>query len=428
MRIAIFYHDYGTETLDCSRPDLGNPGLGGTQYCFLMLAYFYAKKYINDTIDLFRMKRNETGSKLPISENLNIIECDSLSCFCNLCGNYDMALLNFSFAEEALTMIKDKTAKLIIWVHNWIRGSILKQLSDSQIVKKIVFLGQEHYERYLDDKIINKAVVIQNMYRFSGCRRNNKTHNVVFTGGLIPSKGFHYLAKSWKRIVRRVPDAKLFVVGGQRIYGGKVELGRMGLAEKSYEEYFLKFLIDSNKNLLSSVNFLGVLGIEKEEIYKNASVGIINPTGKTEVCPLSAIEMENYFLPIVSKNTNGLPDVIKNKKTGILFKTRRGFEKSVVKLLTKDKLNEKYGLEGNYFGKKQFDPENVILLWNELFNGVYSGKYSPCYHFTGNNGNNFKWLRKISRFIHRCPLFRNAPSLIQIEGYFASRLRKENKK
>lgn len=36
----ILFFDKGLSGVDCSRPDLGNPGVGGTQYCFLLLIYY----------------------------------------------------------------------------------------------------------------------------------------------------------------------------------------------------------------------------------------------------------------------------------------------------------------------------------------------------------------------------------------------------
>ena len=428
MKICIFYHDYGEETLDCRRPDLGNPGLGGTQYCFLMLMYFYPQMNPDDELTVFRLKREKTGSILPEFDNLKIVECDSLDYFASQCNRFDVVLINFSFALEFLKKTNDPKIKLIVWVHNWIRGEILKTLASNPIVKRVIFLGQEHYERYIDDPIIKKADVVENMYYFGKKSSRRESYNVVFTGGLIPAKGFHYLAKSWKHIIYKVPEANLFVVGGQRIYGGHKKLGPLQIAEENYEKYFYKYLTDRKKNLLSSVHFLGVLGKEKDTIYNESAVGIINPTGKTEVCPLSAIEMERFSIPVISKKTNGLPDVVINKVTGILFKTRLGFEHAIVKMLKNKKLNQKYGDAGFNFGNEKFSPHIITKKWKSVFANVNSGNDAGSYKFKGNNSNNFKWVRKISVVIHRIPIFRNIPSTIQVEDLFFKSVRRKKGK
>ena len=40
MNIGFYFFDKGLSGVDCSRPDLGNPGVGGTQYCFFLLIYY----------------------------------------------------------------------------------------------------------------------------------------------------------------------------------------------------------------------------------------------------------------------------------------------------------------------------------------------------------------------------------------------------
>lgn len=49
-------------------------------------------------------------------------------------------------------------------------------------------------------------------------RTNADTKKVVYSGALIKQKGFHILAKAWKNILKAVPDAELYVLGGG-LYG-----------------------------------------------------------------------------------------------------------------------------------------------------------------------------------------------------------------
>lgn len=52
MRIAIYYDDSGSKELDLSSPEKGNPGVGGTQFCFLMLMN-YLKRHLKKDDMLF---------------------------------------------------------------------------------------------------------------------------------------------------------------------------------------------------------------------------------------------------------------------------------------------------------------------------------------------------------------------------------------
>ena len=51
-RIAIFVDDSNYNNIDISHPENGNPGIGGTEYCFANLIYAL-KKYSNNYIGLY---------------------------------------------------------------------------------------------------------------------------------------------------------------------------------------------------------------------------------------------------------------------------------------------------------------------------------------------------------------------------------------
>jgi glycosyltransferase involved in cell wall biosynthesis len=64
----------------------------------------------------------------------------------------------------------------------------------------------------------------------------NKEQIVTYVGALIPTKGFHKLAKVWKNILKKVPTAKLQVIGDGKLYNKNAVLGPHGIAEAKYEK------------------------------------------------------------------------------------------------------------------------------------------------------------------------------------------------
>ena len=54
----------------------------------------------------------------------------------------------------------------------------------------------------------------------------NGGHNVVYLGGLNKYKGFHVLAKAWKKVLAEVSDAKLIVLGSGKLYNRETSMGR----------------------------------------------------------------------------------------------------------------------------------------------------------------------------------------------------------
>lgn len=69
MKIAIFIDNENILGVDCRNPENGNPGIGGTEYCILLLAQVYKKAYPNDEVVLFATKQG----MLPKTDAVEIV-------------------------------------------------------------------------------------------------------------------------------------------------------------------------------------------------------------------------------------------------------------------------------------------------------------------------------------------------------------------
>lgn len=68
LAISIFCDDRNYSNIDLSHPELGNPGVGGTEYCFAYLIYAL-KKYTNISVTLYK-----TGSSsFPVSDSVILV-------------------------------------------------------------------------------------------------------------------------------------------------------------------------------------------------------------------------------------------------------------------------------------------------------------------------------------------------------------------
>ena len=413
MRIGILYDDGGSKGLNLSRPDKGNPGVGGSQFCFLMLVY-YLRFYKDYEITLYHTNDNHNifcngiTVKLVTDINLLIGQCVD--------DNIDILLINFSRLKQLNDDIKKYMIKTIAWVHNFISLDFMKMVNNNDYVKRIVFVGKEQYDRYIDDPLIEKSVCIFNMFNseLPGYQRLYKLKPIVtYTGALIPGKGFHMLAREWKHIVNKVPNAELYIIGNGKLYNRNAKLGKYGIASEEYEQRFMKFITDETGSILPSVHFMGILGDEKNKIYQMTKVGVINPTARTEICSISSIEMEACGIPVISKFKNGMPDVIANNRTGILVKSCKQMRKSIVKLLNNNELNGLYSKNAKRYVNDKFSPKKITEQWYNLFQDVYYNRETvfekPCTNWT----NNFKWIRAINRQIRK--KFGFLPSIAFIE-------------
>ncbi|HEL1655162.1 TPA: glycosyltransferase family 4 protein [Streptococcus suis] len=426
MKIGILFDDVGKAGLDYSAPPEGNPGVGGTQYCFLMLMYYLSNIQQEDEIIVYCW--NHKGSVFPKNKNLHIkyINEPEEAIELSVKDTIDIFLFNFSHMLTFQSLLEKSSLRCITWVHNWVRGKLLNAMVECSAVKRVVFLGQEHYDRYIDSPIMDKAVVLPNMFNTEGYIRRDKDLSAVVTyvGALIPSKGFHALAAVWKDVIRAFPEAKLYVLGAGNLYGtvdGGIEpvFGKLGIADREYEEQFLKYITDKDGKLLPSIHFLGNVGREKIDIYKKTKVGIVNPTGRTEVCPISALEMGAAEVPVISKNINGLPDVVINGQTGLLVNSKKQLTQSIIELLSDDEKNKQLGEHARNHVFSNFNPENITQQWVRVFKDMLEDGEVEVISPSKNMRNNFKWARVVLYNLKKIPLFHNLPAMIEIEDWIS---------
>src|SRR5581483_6078032 len=120
----------------------------------------------------------------------------------------------------------------------------------------------------------------------------------------VPQKGFHRLAKLWPRIRRAFPDAQLDVVGSSHVYHADQPLGPLGVAAPSYEKRLVRYL--GKEPARHGVVFHGKLGREKYDVMSRALIGLPNPTGFTECCPASVVEMSQWGAAVVAVRQWGM--------------------------------------------------------------------------------------------------------------------------
>ena len=416
MKFGILFNDSKLNNKDFSTVRICNPGVGGTEYCYLMLMS-YIQELENIDVIVYTYSNN-CHNRYP--EGVLVKNYSSKKeCVLQAKEDHvDVMLINFTEIVELDYEIRKCELSTIVWVHNLINANTVNFLNNNPYYKRIILLGNEHYERYMDHDIIHKCVIIPNMVAVSDTMREPiLQNNVVYTGALVKSKGFHILAKAWKNIVEAVPDAQLQIIGTGSLYDNTQVLGSLGIAEYEYENEFLPFLLDENGKLMDSVHFRGLLGSEKIDIYKKAKVGVVNPTAKTEVCPISVLEMAALGIPVVSKGKNGVPDTIKHNETGLLISRETELANAIIKLLKDDKLNKKLGDAARNFVVSDFTPEVILGKWVTVLHDVVEGNVSSSYHRNEifYYDNDFKWLKIIIRKLRFCLKMRFIPTVVEME-------------
>ena len=408
MRIGMYFNDQGFDNLDLSDPCSGNNGIGGTHYCFLMLADAL-KRYTKHDVFFYHYHENTfprgvQSRKLDsLAEIQKKVEADHI----------DILIFRLESTREFMRCFGKILIPCIAWTHNPVHADDLKWFNETNCIKRVVFVGREQYDNHIDHPVIEKSTFIYNMFNGSRFSVREIPHEpaVTYTGSLTASKGFHLLAKVWKGILNKVPEAQLYVIGSGNLYNRNSTLGKLGIASKEYEARFFPYLSADGK-LLPSVHFMGTMGSEKLAIYNKTTVGVMNPSGKTETFGLSAVEMEACGIPVVTKATNGLFDTSINEKTGFLVHNERELKDRIVFLLTHLSENNQMGKNAKEFIRR-FEPEVIIKEWDQLFTDIKNGKPAEYIKPTEHFSNNIKWLRVFNRNLQQHHL--HTPSIIQME-------------
>jgi len=413
IKVGIELIDNKIDDVDLSTPENGNPGIGGSEYLFVLLARYLQQAATDIEITCYHYGKAilpEGIHKVIVQEELEVIKRASAD-------GMDILIHQVRKGESWYEELNKANVSAIAWAHVYPENDEMGFITRCDSVKRIVFVGKEEYDAYIDHDIIERSVFIYNMINTQReiPPRNVKAPVVTYVGSLVPAKGFHVLAEIWPWILKKMPDAQLNIIGTGKVYDRRAILGKYGIAQEDYEQCFMKYLVTEEGKIHSSVHFLGLLGEEKEKIFACTSVGVVNPTAITETFCISAIEMELCGVPVVSKRKWGLYDTIIHRKTGMLFKTKKQFKDYLLYLLENKGINEAYGENASVFVRENFEAERIIKEWIQLLYDVYKNKAVNYLGVQKNYDNDFKWVKLIIHFLRFNLCMRFIPSFETIK-------------
>lgn len=142
-----------------------------------------------------------------------------------------------------------------------------------------------------------------------------------------------------------------------------IENKKLYIAGEGPEKEKVKQYIEDNK-LNDKIILLGFLNGEevKEKIRKCAFVVV--PSIWYENCPYSILETLALGKPIIGANIAGIPELVKDNETGMLFSNREELYEKMKELFEKRELTEMLGRNAKNFAKREFSKE-------EYYNKIY---------------------------------------------------------
>jgi glycosyltransferase involved in cell wall biosynthesis len=427
MKIAFYVPNKGLKKIDFSTPYEGNPGSGAAEYLHVALPY-----YISDAkFETYILAQDI--SHMP--ENINCIQCNSIQEAAIKAKENDIDIFVFRprIHEEDFILDLIDEIKLPSIGRAALTPSTKHQrkMARSNYFKALVAVGSEQYDFMSDSPIAKKLTYIDNGISLSVCtelkniRKNKKL--VTYMGAIVPQKGFHVLARVWPKILERHPDACLRVIGSSKIYNENYSVGPLGIADEIYErKYIIPYLCNNAGELHPSVTFLGALGKEKYKHLSESIVAVANPTGQTETCCVSAIEMSACSTAVVSGAYYALLGTVKHNFTGLLGRGDANLANNICKLLDNPMLAINLGKNGKALTEKVYDFNKVAIRWKELFDDVFGNSVirRPIHQF-----NYIKYHRKWLRMLNYMParFFSNIinwPSIQEVENLLINLIKK----
>jgi len=404
-KIAFYLGNKNHPSIDFSHPEQGNPGVGYSDYLPVALVHYLTNRY-GDDYEYYLLA--EEVSNLPTNIlHFRVLDInDAAQKAADI--NADIFVFRTRINEEdrILSTIDRLNLKSIGIAQLTPTPKHIKKLAKSKSLMALVCVGKEQYDFLIDTKLSNKLTVINNaidtsLYKpLDKAERNTKL--VTYMGALTTQKGFHVLAEAWPSILEQHPDAKLSVIGSTKLYDDKSNLGRFGVSDKEYEQkYITRYLTDKRGDLLKSVTLHGQMGIDKLDILRKSIIGVANPTGDTETCCVSAVEMSASGIAVVSGAFYALLNTVKHKQTGLLGDTTKDLVKNICSLLDNPVMAIKLGVNGQKYAQNEFSFDQILPQWMNLFDVVLGNKKIPTPSGYKNLLKHLKFLRIINMIFQR---------------------------
>ncbi len=348
--------------------DAGNPGVGGTEYMFFLVAVHLARKH-QVSMYVTVAGHHPPGIRIVVVQDMReaVVAMQS--------AGEQVVILRDCEVLPNRSLLRSVPQSVIVWAHNYSNRRILKACARLPGIARYLCVSREQYERLRHEEVFRKSDYIFNAV-VAGIHRAESQlparDNVVYMGCLVRSKGFHVLARHWGDIVGAVPTARLHVVGTRRLYNECAALGPLGLASPRYERQFARY-VTAHGRLREDIVFHGILGAGKWRLLREAKVAVTNPTGAGETFCLSAAEFGLLGVPVVTRNAGGPIDVVESGVTGILFDDERDLPEAVVGLLRDESRRAEMGRNAMARVRSRFDIEIVMAKWRRVIDEILEG-------------------------------------------------------
>lgn len=193
-------------------------------------------------------------------------------------------------------------------------GAVLRyRCAEGSLSRSALLYGEAVVQRLLGNyEKVDRFIAPSCFMRDSVLRRFNADQvSLLYNGVEVPSRKFADIDEGYVLYLGRLSREKGVesLLEAQRLYGPKwdVRIAGSGPLERSLKEKY------------PAAKFLGHLdGMRLESVLQRAGVVVV-PSQWYENCPMSVLEAMAYGKPVVGSRIGGIPELIVDNMTGLLF-------------------------------------------------------------------------------------------------------------
>ena len=207
---------------------------------------------------------------------------------------------------------KTENKVIILFFHNdplSMRGSksTIERNKILQKVDKVICVSNFIKNKFLKDiqNHHDKVTVLYNGIERQLKNFPKKKKQIVYVGRIVQEKGVHLYTKAVKQIAHKFKEWEFFIIGSHK------------LGDKETSTFSIQILKEFN-NIGLNTKVLGFLSNQNVKQIMNESSLIVIPSLWEEPFGLVAAEAMSCGVGIISSNSGGLPEII--KENGILIK------------------------------------------------------------------------------------------------------------
>jgi len=195
-------------------------------------------------------------------------------------------------------------------------------------------------------------------FRPVNVQKDTSIFQILSVGYLIERKGFEYLIRALKEVLKVHNKVHLKIVGS-------------GPLENQIKKLIKDLKLENNVQILSDLSDHKLL-----ETYNSSDLfmlpSITDSQGNTEGLGVVLLEAMACKLPVIASNIGGIPDIVHDGETGILVPEKDSMEisQSIIKLIENEDLRENLTFKGYYMVIEYFSWEKIAKDYINIYKKI----------------------------------------------------------